>query len=252
LTFGRRRASQYVNGIVGISKYILQRHLDEGTFLTARQTIIPEPITADLIASQARQTSQARFGYLGILRDDKGLGTLLEAWNIAANSTATLCIAGKGSSEYEAELKAELPNNAKFLGWVDSSTYLANIDFLIVPSVWHEPFGRIVIEAFAKGIPVIGSRIGGIADTIRDGENGFLFTPRSAPELAQCIERCALLDAAAYGRLSSRAHADSQAYEAKRIAREHLSFYESVIADSRQAENRSVKNTVTFDQKALL
>jgi glycosyltransferase involved in cell wall biosynthesis len=232
LTFGRRRASQYVNGVVGISKYILQRHLDEGTFLNATSAIIPEPITADLIALAARTSSQARFGYLGILRDDKGLGTLLEAWKSVSHPNATLVIAGKGSPEYETELQAKLPGNARFLGWVDSSEYLANVDFLIVPSVWHEPFGRIVIEAFAKGVPVIGSRIGGIAETIRNGENGFLFTPRSATELARHIEQCAALDAQTYSQLSHRAHSDTQAYEAKRIAHAHLDFYERISRET--------------------
>jgi glycosyltransferase involved in cell wall biosynthesis len=229
LTFGRRRASRYVNGVVGISQYILQRHIDEGTFLNATRCIIPEPITADVIAASARSGSQARFGYLGILRDDKGLGTLLDAWKNVTNPNATLSIAGKGSSEYEAELTAKLPSNARFLGWVDGNEYLQNIDFLIVPSVWHEPFGRIVIEAFAKGVPVIGSRIGGIAETVREGENGFLFTPRSAAELTRRIEHCAALDSEAYARLSHQAHADTQRYEATRIAQEHLAFYERVI-----------------------
>ena len=44
---------------------------------------------------------------------------------------------------------------------------LAYVHDLVAPSVWNEPFGGIVIEAFAQGVPVIGSRIGGIAELCR-------------------------------------------------------------------------------------
>jgi glycosyltransferase involved in cell wall biosynthesis len=230
LTFGRRRASQYVNGLIGISEYVLQRHIDEGLFRNAQSSIIPEPIRIESITSRARNESRARFGYLGLLRDDKGLTVLRDAWQGVPDHLATLAIAGSGTPEYEAMLVATAKSNIAFLGWVESEAYLAEIDFLIVPSIWHEPFGRIVIEAFAKGVPVIGSRIGGISDTIRDGENGFLVPPRDAAALTRRIEQCAQMDADSYRRLSRQALGDAQRYEAKRIAQEHLAFYERVIS----------------------
>lgn len=229
LTFGRRRASQYVNGIVGISEYILRRHIDEGLFLNAQSSIIPEPIRSESMSGRARNESRARFGYLGLLRDDKGLAILQDAWRGVPDHLATLAIAGSGTPEYVAMLGASARPDMVFLGWVESEAYLAEIDFLIVPSIWNEPFGRIVIEAFAKGVPVIGSRIGGIAETIRDGKNGFLVPPRDADALTRRIMQCAQMDAAGYRKLSRQALNDAQRYEAKQIAHEHLAFYERVI-----------------------
>ena len=54
---------------------------------------------------------------------------------------------------------------------------------LIMPSVWNETFGRTTVEAFAKGTPVIGSRIGGTAELIHEGRTGWLFEPGSAGNL---------------------------------------------------------------------
>jgi glycosyltransferase involved in cell wall biosynthesis len=54
---------------------------------------------------------------------------------------------------------------------------------LVVPSIWYETFGMVVIEAFACGTPVIASRIGALADIVRDGETGLLFDPGNVADL---------------------------------------------------------------------
>jgi len=229
LTFGRRKASRYVNGVIGISNYILQRHQDEKLFQNAQSTVIPEPISQEHFLTSAKTTCKARFGYLGVLSPDKGLRTLADAWSAIHAPQASLSIAGKGTPAYQNELAGAFPADVRFTGWVDSDTYLAEIDFLIVPSLWHEPFGRIVIEAFAKGIPVIGSRTGGIAENIKDGKNGFLFSPGDQQELAALIRRCAAMTDEEYRLLSNRALIDVQAYESKTIAQAHLNFYQRII-----------------------
>ena len=52
-----------------------------------------------------------------------------------------------------------------------------SFDVLVVPSIWLENSPLVVHEAFMFGVPVIGSRIGGTADLIQDGINGFLYEP---------------------------------------------------------------------------
>jgi glycosyltransferase involved in cell wall biosynthesis len=49
--------------------------------------------------------------------------------------------------------------------------------FVVVPSIWHEPFGRIVIEAYACGTPVLATRMGGLSEIIKDGVTGWLVGP---------------------------------------------------------------------------
>jgi glycosyltransferase involved in cell wall biosynthesis len=54
----------------------------------------------------------------------------------------------------------------------------------VVPSIWYENFPRTLVEAFASGLPVIASRIGALADIVRDGQTGLLFEPGNPHDLA--------------------------------------------------------------------
>lgn len=67
--------------------------------------------------------------------------------------------------------------------WIDGS------DLVVVPSRHPEGFGIVILEAFARGKPVIGSNIGGIPEIIKDGENGLLVPPGDADALASAIIR---------------------------------------------------------------
>ena len=103
-----------------------------------------------------------------------------------------LCIAGRG--ELEDELKAYVLdnqlNNVEFLGHLNSdelSHLIQNARFSILPSEWYENYSMAVIESLASGTPVIGSRMGGIPERIRDGWNGLLFNAGDAQQLAEKI-----------------------------------------------------------------
>jgi glycosyltransferase involved in cell wall biosynthesis len=82
---------------------------------------------------------------------------------------------------------AQSGGHFKALGWLSHEETLAlyrQAAVVVVPSVWEEPFGLVAVEAMATGVPVCASRIGGLADIVRHGETGFLFTPGDAEELA--------------------------------------------------------------------
>jgi glycosyltransferase involved in cell wall biosynthesis len=76
-------------------------------------------------------------------------------------------------------LQQPIPNNEMLLLYNECDIY-------VQPSI-IEPFGIAVLEAMACGKPVIGTRIGGMLDTIKDGETGFLIEPRSAKDIAEKI-----------------------------------------------------------------
>jgi glycosyltransferase involved in cell wall biosynthesis len=84
-----------------------------------------------------------------------------------------------GGSGQEAEMQrmrslaARLPIH--FLGHVDSATFLADLDVLVVPSLWIEPFGRVIGEAYAAGVPVLGANVGGIAELVGRVDPEWLF-----------------------------------------------------------------------------
>ena len=65
---------------------------------------------------------------------------------------------------------------------------LENIDIYVIPSIIEESFGVAALEASAMGIPVIGSRIGGIPEIIIDRQTGILFNPGNIDDLVKALE----------------------------------------------------------------
>ncbi len=64
----------------------------------------------------------------------------------------------------------------------------ADLDVLVVPSLWLENSPLVIHEAFQAGVPVIGARIGGITELIADGRNGRLYDAESAGELTALLQ----------------------------------------------------------------
>ena len=73
----------------------------------------------------------------------------------------------------------------------DAGRVFADMDALVVPSVWYENTPFVVLEAFMASVPVIASDLGGLSESVRDGENGLLFRAGDAASLRAAIERMA-------------------------------------------------------------
>ncbi|OGK78196.1 MAG: hypothetical protein A2X36_05600 [Elusimicrobia bacterium GWA2_69_24] len=134
-------------------------------------------------------------GYLGRLIPAKGLRTLLEA---AARLPGdfSLLIDGRGPDRRELEQVADRLGVASKLVFMDPSheevpAYLACMDALVLPSYttpeWAEQFGRVLVEAMACGVPVVGSASGAIPFVI--GDAGLVFPERDSAALTKCLER---------------------------------------------------------------
>ncbi len=68
---------------------------------------------------------------------------------------------------------------------------MANVDWVVVPSIWWETGPLVVMEAFQYGRPVICSDIGGMSKRVTDGVNGLHFRRRDAEDLARKMQRAA-------------------------------------------------------------
>jgi glycosyltransferase involved in cell wall biosynthesis len=126
--------------------------------------------------------------FAGRLVDYKGVECLINAWRLL-DSPIPLKIVGKGP--LESMLQQNLPDGVEALGHIpreDLFKLMQNASVLIYPSEWYESFGMSVIEAFATGLPVIASKIGGPAETVVEGENGWRFIPRDANDLARVVQ----------------------------------------------------------------
>jgi glycosyltransferase involved in cell wall biosynthesis len=144
--------------------------------------------------SRPRPQDRIRFGYLGANSPEKGIETLLDAFGGLAHAAATLACHGGGSAAYMAQLKriANAHPGVTFHGAYRQhqlSSLLFDIDVGIVPSICEDTAPNTVLEFQAAGIPVIGSRIGGIPEQIEDGRNGLLFEAGNVISLRQCMQR---------------------------------------------------------------
>jgi L-malate glycosyltransferase len=125
-------------------------------------------------------------GLLGQISPHKGHDVAIEAMR-TLGSNYRLVVAGKGEEEYVSRLReksAGLP--ISFPGFVSLPEFFDAIDVLLVPS-WEEPFGLVVLEGMASGIPVIATAAGGPLEIIRSGVDGILVPPRDAAALADAI-----------------------------------------------------------------
>ena len=140
------------------------------------------------------------FLYFGRIEKLKGLPTLIQAVQASGHN---LRIAGTGL--WEADLCAVIDgvHNIEHLGFVSGKPLrqlIANARAVIVPSEWYENCPMSVLEAKAAGTPVIGARIGGIPELIRDGVDGLLFEAGNVDSLAEALLKFDDLDAISMGR----------------------------------------------------
>jgi glycosyltransferase involved in cell wall biosynthesis len=130
--------------------------------------------------------------YLGRLSREKGIWTLLRAFQQLKG--ISLKIAGSGPMEAELRrfLKENAVKNVEIVGFKsgkDKRQLLAESMFVVMPSEWYETFGLVILEAYAAGKPVVASSIGSLPYVVRDGKSGLLFAAGDIHDLAEKIER---------------------------------------------------------------
>ncbi len=139
-----------------------------------------------------------RVGYVGRFDPIKGVHVLVAAVKrLPASVPVQLKLHGRAQSDEECRYLDKLKSLAggdsriQFGGELTPENRvkaLRELDLLAVPSVWFETGPFVVLEAFAAGLPVIGSRLGGVAELVRDGENGILVDAASINAWSATLE----------------------------------------------------------------
>ena len=157
-----------------------------------RMRHVPHPLD-EVVGDQPRAPvtpgGPMTFGYLGRLSEPKGISTLLEAFAPFARDGHQLLVAGQGPM---ADVVGRAGPSVQALGWLGDSEkehFFSRIHCLIVPSNYPETGPLVVLEARARGVPVIGSRLGGIPENVSAGCRPLLFPPGDANELTDSIRR---------------------------------------------------------------
>ncbi len=167
--------------------------------------------------------------YFGRLSEEKGTSVLIEA---IANTNQKLKIAGEGPDELKLRnlvLKLKLEDRISFLGFktgVELEELINNAKAIVIPSVWYENMPLNMLESMARRKIVIASRIGGMPEIIKDGENGLLFTPGNANELAKKISE---LDSLNYELITASATATVKNLNAAEHVEKILKIYNDIL-----------------------
>jgi glycosyltransferase involved in cell wall biosynthesis len=195
---------------------------------------------------QGRPPGGPRLLCVGRLVERKGVDTVVRA--LADLPDAELSVAGgpprerlAGDPEAQRLLdvarEAGVADRVHLLGGVGHARMpeLIRSADVVVATPWYEPFGIVPVEAAACGVPVVGSAVGGLLDTVQDGRTGVLVPPRDPAALAGALR--ALLDdpgrCAAYGRAARRAAVSRYAWD--RVAAQTAAVYRTLVRPALRA-----------------
>lgn len=177
LSISKKAASTKIDYLVGISNFILNDHIKNEYFNNVPNEVIYNGFDIKLNSLNKIKNECVTFGFMGQVKEPKGIELLLNCLLKLKEYKWKLLIAGDIEQSYLTKLQS-INNSSKIecLGYVKSDDFFRKIDALIVPSLWNEPFGRVVLESYINRTPVLGADVGGISELMTINKK-FLFNP---------------------------------------------------------------------------
>ena len=176
-----------VNVFVSLSQFARQKFIEAGwpgeKIVVKPNFVFPDPGKGSGSGGYAL--------YVGRLSVEKGLDILLKAWEYL-KIPIPLKIVGDGPLSGLVVEATQRLSHVEWLGrkpMTEVYEIIGEAMFLIFPSKWYETFGRVAVEAFAKGTPVIASNLGAIAELVDNHRTGLHFRPSDPLDLAATVEK---------------------------------------------------------------
>lgn len=251
------RAQGWIAGASLVREAMLRRGFPESSGrilnlavdLAEFQPVAPES-RAELLGQLGLQPPVV--GFIGRLTQAKGLDVLMQAMEkVGSERPWSLLLLGSG--EYQQKIQDWAARN----GWAnrvkvllvkhgDMPRYVASLNLLVAPSQtmknWREQFGRMIIEAFACGVPVIGSDSGEIPFVI--GDAGLVVGEADVSGWTQAIDQL-LASAERRAEFSAKGLARAPRYSTASIAKQYREFYRWLAAQSLGAAEQGIPQTAT-------
>jgi glycosyltransferase involved in cell wall biosynthesis len=188
-------------------------------------------------------------GYVGWLIPIKGVTNLVNAMARVAEQhpKSLLVVVGKGDDKGEEEMRLKeqvaslgLADRVRFLGWrSDVDEIMGCFDVFVLPSL-NEGMGRVLVEAMAGGLPIVASRVGGIPDLVKNGQNGLLVPPKDASALEKAI--CDLFaDKKKRKRMGKAGKKMCRQYSAEAMVGQIDNLYTELVEKHLQNQNTQVR-----------
>jgi glycosyltransferase involved in cell wall biosynthesis len=187
-----------VTQFIANSTYCASFWIDNFNLPSDKVTVIPNALSVKTsLAVDVRQTwgiseNSKVIGCVANFAVGKGQEFLLESFYYVAQQMPDVVLLFVGDGYLLPRIKEraqdlDLADSVRFVGYSDKArSIIADCDVMVVPSE-TEAFGRTVLEAMNEGTPVIGTRVGGIPEIIKDGQNGLLIKYGDTRELSQSL-----------------------------------------------------------------
>lgn len=228
--YPKKRATVRVDHLVGISEFMCRKHKQFGLFDGVPQSVIYNPYDAHKI-TQRKVARVRNLGFIGRLDPAKGVELLIDAFRKLheRNAGLKLLIAGDGRAAYIERLKQladGLP--VSFLGKVEPAGFFEKIDLAVVPSIWEEPLGRVVIEALAYGRPVVATPVGGIPELL-NADTGVVAESSTVDALVRAMDELLRKLDGNYELWSRAALHSASRFRSSAIADRYLTVFEGAV-----------------------
>ena len=222
---------EHIDRFIMVSQFIMDKHIQYKPSMKSKSTQIYNFL--DLSNYSPNTSHQNYYVYFGRLSREKGILTLLNAWRNFPDLQLKIVGGGELEKDVIKFIDEHNMSNVELMGYLSGDTLFDVVKkskFVFVPSEWYENNPMNVIESFALGKPVIGARIGGIPELIKEGFNGYLFESGNLDDLTNTIKRAESVSDDEYLRFANNARkfAEEHFNETKYYL-ELLKIYEELL-----------------------
>lgn len=184
--------SKYIQKIICISEFTKQSYVSSG-IPPEKCIVVYNGVDTNLFIPKVNSEAKVTIGTVSRLENWKGVDVLIKAASdvIAQFPNIKFLIVGSGSKKNNLENlidELSLKESVSLLGKIENTIEIyQQLDIFIHSAIEPEPFGRVIIEAMACGLPVISTNMGGPKEIISDGKDGFLIKQGDSNILTQKI-----------------------------------------------------------------
>jgi len=170
-----------VHRFIALTEFAREKFISAG--FEARKVVVkPNFVVPD--ARPPFEAPRSAGIFVGRLSPEKGLEVLAKA--VALSKLPAIDVVGAGPEQDRLQQHQSL----RLFGWKPPEVVrqlIRKARYLVIPSICYEGLPRALLEAYSVGVPVIASRLGPLAELVKDGDTGLLFEPGSALDLARCL-----------------------------------------------------------------
>lgn len=214
---------------LSIEDLLLASHVPAVKIQPLKYAIEPPVVMPDVIAREASRQRRFTVGFIGTLAEHKGCHVLLNAIKSIDNDALDIWIYGNNEQypDYVKSLKSIAGQDERihFLGTFPHDRIgdvMANLDVLVIPSIWRENAPLVLLNALASGTQVIASNVTGITEYLNNHDNVLLFPAGDSEELAKILEKA----------LSPPITETNNTQQTPRVAGSSLQIYASSLDDA--------------------